>query len=74
MSDETRAKFAAALALKNAGPTMTITAAGYVLGISRNTAYAAVKAGTFPVPVVRIGHSIRVPTQPLRDLLGIAAA
>ena len=52
-------------------PTMSLRDAAKVLGISASTAYAAVKAGTFPVPVIHIGSRISVPTAPLRKLLGI---
>jgi len=52
-------------------PTISIRDAAPLLGISTSTAYAAVKAGTFPVPVIHIGSRISVPTAPLRKLLGI---
>jgi excisionase family DNA binding protein len=40
-----------------------------VLGIDRTTGYRAIKDGTFPVPVIRVGRLIRVPTAALRRLL-----
>lgn len=52
-------------------PTMSIRDAAPLLGVSASTAYAAVRAGTFPVPVIHIGGRIVVPTAPLRKLLGI---
>ena len=52
-------------------PTISIREAAKILGISASTAYAAVNAGTFPVPVIHIGSRISVPTAPLRKLLGI---
>ena len=52
-------------------PTMSLRDAAKVLGVSASTAYAAVKAGTFPVSVIHIGGRISVPTAPLRKLLGI---
>lgn len=52
-------------------PTISIRDAAPLLGISASTAYAAVRAGTFPVPVIHIGGRIVVPTAPLRKLLGI---
>jgi len=39
------------------------------LGIDRSTGYKAIRNGTFPVPVIRVGRLIRVPVAPLRRLL-----
>jgi len=39
------------------------------LGIDRNTGYRAIKEGTFPVPVIRVGRLIRVPTAALLRVL-----
>jgi excisionase family DNA binding protein len=39
------------------------------LGIDRTTGYRAIKEGTFPLPVIRVGRLIRVPTAALRRLL-----
>lgn len=39
------------------------------LGIDRSTGYKAIRDGTFPLPVVKIGRLIRVPTVALRQLL-----
>ncbi|CAN5829539.1 hypothetical protein BH23ACT2_BH23ACT2_07320 [soil metagenome] len=52
-------------------PTLTMAEACELLGISRWTGYELVKRGEFPVPLVRLGRTIRIPTQPLLDLLGI---
>ena len=49
-----------------------VTAARY-LGIGRTTAYTLAAKGTLPVPVVRIGTALRVPTTPLLKILGITA-
>jgi hypothetical protein len=46
-----------------------LTAAG-LLGIGRTTAYQLARAGRFPVPVLRVGVSYKVPTAPLLELLG----
>jgi hypothetical protein len=43
--------------------------AGRALGIGRAAAYAAAKRGD--IPTIRIGGAIRVPTAPLRQMLGI---
>jgi predicted DNA-binding transcriptional regulator AlpA len=39
------------------------------LGIDRTTGYRAIREGTFPIPVIRVGRLIRVPTLALRRLL-----
>jgi len=41
------------------------------LGIDRTTGYRAIREGTFPVPVIRIGRLIRVPTAAFRRLLAL---
>ncbi|SFV14520.1 DNA binding domain-containing protein, excisionase family [Methylobacterium sp. 174MFSha1.1] len=41
------------------------------LGIGKNAAYRAVKAGE--IPSVKIGGLIRVPTAPLREMAGLPA-
>ena len=51
-------------------PTMSLRDAAKVLGISASTAYAAVKAGTFPFPHIKIGGRIVIPTAPIREALG----
>ncbi|HEY8597748.1 MAG TPA: hypothetical protein VIL85_04915 [Thermomicrobiales bacterium] len=42
-------------------------------GYGKNSAYAALRAGTFPVPVIRSGPQgrvIRVPIKAIDDILG----
>jgi excisionase family DNA binding protein len=39
------------------------------LGIDRSTGYKAIREGTFPIPIIRLGRVIRVPTAPLRRAL-----
>lgn len=39
------------------------------LGVDRTTGYRAIREGTFPLPVVRVGRIIRVPAAALRRLL-----
>jgi hypothetical protein len=41
------------------------------LGCGRTAGYASIRAGTFPVPVLRLGRVYRVPTLPLLELLGV---
>lgn len=50
-------------------PCITADEAFAHLGIERNTGYRAIRAGTFPLPVIRVGRVIRVPTAALRSLL-----
>lgn len=46
--------------------------AALALGLSRNSAYEAAKKGE--ITTIRIGNLIRVPTAPLRKMLGMDAA
>ena len=50
-------------------PVMTAEEAFAELGIDRSTGYRAIRDGTFPLPVVRVGRLIRVPTVAVRRLL-----
>ena len=49
-------------------PTMTVTEAGELLGLSRSAAYRAVEAGQ--LPTVQFGRKLRVPTPRLMTMLG----
>jgi hypothetical protein len=51
-----------------------VCTAAKVLGLSRTAAYELIRLGEWPTPVFRLGKLIRVPTAPMLDLLGIAAA
>jgi excisionase family DNA binding protein len=52
-------------------PTISVwPQAARLMGVSRGTAYAAAHAGD--IPVVRVGIRLRVPTQKLLELLGLA--
>jgi hypothetical protein len=50
-------------------PVISAEEAFAELGIDRSTGYRAIREGTFPVPVLRIGRLIRIPVAPLRRLL-----
>lgn len=50
-------------------PTITIEEAARLLGVSRNSAYAAAARGE--IPTLRIGRRLLVSTAKLRDLLGV---
>jgi excisionase family DNA binding protein len=51
--------------------TVTVEKAAVLLGLSRNSAYSAVREGS--IPSIRIGRCIRVPSALLREMLGIRA-
>ena len=50
-----------------------LVTAGRALGIGRTRAFELARRGDFPVPVLRVGLTYRVPTAPLLYLLGISA-
>ena len=52
-------------------PTLSVAEAARLLGISRSSGYTLAAQGHFPVPVLRLGRSFRVPTAPLLTLLGL---
>ncbi|MEV6504248.1 hypothetical protein AB0M53_43075 [Streptomyces prunicolor] len=49
-----------------------LVTAARALGIGRTRAFELVRQGEFPVPVLRVGSTWRVPTAPLLSLLGLA--
>jgi hypothetical protein len=53
------------------GVQTTVPVAGAVFGYSQTQAYEAVKAGTFPVPVIHCGRRIIVPVAPILAALGL---
>ena len=55
------------------GVTTDVVTAGQILGLSRNSAYRLARAGTFPVPVLRVGAQYRVPVAALLTALGLDA-
>jgi hypothetical protein len=52
-------------------PTVTVEIASRALSVSTWAAYQAIKAGTFPVPVIAVGRRLVVPAAPLRRALGL---
>ncbi len=48
--------------------TVTVSEAGELLGLSRNSAYQAASAGE--IPVIALGHRLVVPVAKLRRMLG----
>lgn len=55
-------------------PVIDLPTAARVLGIGKTVAYELVRAETWPTPVLRLGHKIRIPTEPLLALLGLSTA
>ena len=47
----------------------TLSQAAALLGVGRTTAYRLVHDGQWPTPVLRLGRLIKIPTQPLLELL-----
>jgi len=43
-------------------------------GVSEWTAYESIRAGTFPIPTLKVGRRIVIPAEPLRAALGIAVS
>ena len=50
-------------------PTITVPAAGAILGLSKPSAYEAANRGD--IPIIRIGRRMLVPTAKLLDMLGL---
>jgi hypothetical protein len=62
-------------AVEALGVRTDVPTAGAILGgLGRDESYRAVKRGTLPVPVIKVGRRMVVPVQPILDLLGIDEA
>jgi excisionase family DNA binding protein len=57
--------------LRELGVTTDLMTAARILGVGRTTAYRLARAGTFPVPAVRVGRTYRIPVARLIELLGL---
>ena len=53
-------------------PTISVVEAGQILGLSKPTAYEAVRRGD--IPSLRFGRRVVVPTAKLLTMLGLSAA
>lgn len=59
--------------------TLSVDEAADLLGVARSTAYEQVAAAVkgephdWPVPVLKVGGRLRVPTKPVLDLLALDA-
>jgi hypothetical protein len=59
-------------AVRGLGVRTTIPIAGEIIaGLSETQAYELAKRGGFPVPVVKVGRRMVVPTAPILRLLGL---
>lgn len=52
-------------------PTMPVSTLADLFGVSTWSMYQSIRRGECPVPVVRVGRRIVVPTAPVRELLGL---
>jgi excisionase family DNA binding protein len=50
---------------------LTVTEAAELLGVSRSTLYAALKAGTCELRTVVIGKQVRIPRAAVEELAGV---
>lgn len=50
-------------------PLVDVPTAARALGIGRGLAYALVRSGSWPTPILRMGKLIRIPTAPLVRLV-----
>ena len=50
---------------------VSVAVAARALGIGRNKAYELIHAGEFPVKILALGDSMKVPTANLRAVLGV---
>lgn len=48
-----------------------VCTAARMLGLSRTAAYELIRTDAWPTPVFRLGKLIRIPTEPMRELLGL---
>jgi excisionase family DNA binding protein len=68
--DQPQLSQAAGLDLRRPLPAvLDLTQAAALLGVGRTTAYRLVHDQQWPTPVLRLGRLIKIPTQPLLDLL-----
>ena len=51
-------------------PTIDVATAVSILGVGRTLAYQLIRTGSWPTPVLHLGHKIRIPTATLLRLLG----
>jgi excisionase family DNA binding protein len=54
---------------KSSKPLLSVEETAILLGETRSTLYRALKAGTLPLPVFRIGSRIRIPRRAVERLI-----
>jgi excisionase family DNA binding protein len=54
---------------KSSKPLLSVEETAILLGETRSTLYRALKAGTLPLPVFRIGSRIRIPRRAVESLI-----
>ena len=54
---------------KSPKPQLGVEEAAVLLGETRSTLYRSIKAGSFPLPIFRIGQRIRIPRRSVERLL-----
>jgi predicted DNA-binding transcriptional regulator AlpA len=59
--------------LRKLRPLLDVPAAAALLGIGPTATYTAIRAGTWPTPVLRPGRLMLIPSAPLLELLGVPA-
>jgi predicted DNA-binding transcriptional regulator AlpA len=62
-------KFSAGGSTRSACLTMSLAEAAKVIGVHRTTAWSIYKRGEFPVPVLKVGSSLRVVRSQLEAFL-----
>jgi predicted DNA-binding transcriptional regulator AlpA len=55
-------------------PVLPVAEAFNLLGIDRTTGYRAIRNGTFPLPIIKVGRLLRVPTVAVCRLLTTGSA
>jgi hypothetical protein len=55
-------------------PFWDVVPAARFLGIGRSLAYELIRKGEFPVPVLRFGTRVKVPTKALIEAAGLQAS
>lgn len=53
-------------------PALDLAEAARIVGIGRSAAYQLVRTGSWPTPVLHLGHRIKIPTELLLGLLGLS--
>lgn len=66
MTHEARSKESGMRALPS---LLDVPDAAVLLGIGRTMAYQLVRTGQWPTPVIRLGRLVKIPSQPLYDLI-----